>query len=1210
MSSVLHPTPSPMQLRDELERLVLSELLGPAGNPDEELNERSVRDRYLVGTLAPAKQRSTPERPDNEAESDETAYPPALNDDRPEGGIDTEDGTTELSPTLPQATFPSSFGVTLGVDLGTTSLRVTASWGQYLRVTSEHLVDDKTGNRLRVWKRCSRGGVTEIDLKAGTIKSVSLDTVCPGVGLRGLVRKKDNHWVITLFLVNDQEEPKQCRDESWLFQAGLEIEATNGAPIFVRKIGKHDAHNMDPQTYAEEQAMEMLYRDHVEFAVGHGVGVHVTPTEGEPTRATKVATRAVPSYEIPDTTPPEVADQDINPAFAKLDGLVLDMRALTETPQADLRTVLEPVAIAYESWIDNQARRVDAPKNDLSDYTTAAKEALDRCRETLTRIRLGIDLLEANTQAAKAFQFANRAMWLQRTRSILSARVRGGEETTYEEVDIPSNRRWYPFQLAFVLLNLPGITELDHPERSTSPDAFADLLWFPTGGGKTEAYLGLAAYTMGLRRLQGTVEGRSGDEGIAVLMRYTLRLLTIQQFQRAAALICACEKIRLDAVKDRDVRWGQSPFRLGLWVGRRTTPNTNSQSSEAVRQDHDFRRGGAIGGEGSPYQLTNCPWCGHKIKPGPPDLRVETFAKGRCRTLVFCGDTLGRCLFTAKNAPDEGLPVLVVDEEIYRRLPTMLITTVDKFAQMPWNGAVQMLFGQVDGYCDRHGFRSPEIDDTDQHRKYGKLPAAKTTPHNPVRPPDLIIQDELHLISGPLGSLVGLYETALDRLCTWEVNGKKVRPKVIASTATIRKAADQVHALFLRKVMVFPPHGLDVKDNFFSIQRPPSEAHPGRRYIGICAPGRRLKAALIRVYTAFLSAGQTLHQNSGKESDPWMTLVGYFNSLRELGGMRRLVDDDVRTRLGKMDQRGLSRRTLTPDSVVELTSRIGSTRIPEILESLENPFDPVLQARRIEMTKKKQYDNRPPRPIDVLLATNMISVGVDIGRLGLMVVGGQPKTTAEYIQATSRVGRRWPGLVCTVYNWARPRDLSHYERFEHYHATFHKHVEALSVTPFAPGALSRGLAALLVACIRLDGGEFNANDAAMKMASRATDSGIQQVIEDIARRAELVGPDGKKLADLVRAELKAILDYWQHEAQNTEAGRILCYQRRSDKEGVRVSLLSRPGMERWEAFTCLNSLREVEPTARLILDERPLDYAVTLPSGGEGESTPAPKKGE
>jgi hypothetical protein len=864
---------------------------------------------------------------------------------------------------------------------------------------------------------------------------------------------------------------------------------------------------------------------------------------------------------------------------------------------------LEPIVVSYEEWIESQSKRISDPDEDLSEYKTVGSEALDRCRETLKRIKLGIELLESDAEAAEAFQFANRAMWLQRTRSILSARVHSGEKVEIEDVDIEKNRKWYPFQLAFVLLNLPGSTKLDHPERSTSKDALADLLWFATGGGKTEAYLGLAAYTMGLRRLQGTIEGRSGDDGIAVLMRYTLRLLTIQQFQRAAALICACESIRLNVIKAGDFRWGKSPFRLGLWVGKKVTPNTNNQSNEAMKQDYDFHRSFFTDSTGSPYQLINCPWCGAGIKPGPPDIRVESFAKGRCRTLLSCGDKLGRCLFSAKNSPDEGLPVLVVDEEIYRRLPTMLITTVDKFAQMPWNGAVQMLFGQVDGYCERHGFRSPEINDIDQHRKYGKLPAAKTIPHNPVRPLDLIIQDELHLISGPLGSLVGLYETALDRLCTWEVNGKKVRPKVIASTATIRKAADQIHALFLRKVNVFPPHGLDVEDNFFSIQRPPGEEYPGRKYIGVCSPGRRLKAALIRVYTAFLSAGQTIYKDYGKDADAWMTLVGYFNSLRELGGMRRLVDDDVRTRLGKMDQRGLARRTLTPDSVVELTSRIGSTQIPEILEKLENSFDPVLAARRIEMAKKKRYDEMPPKPLDVLLATNMISVGVDVGRLGLMVVGGQPKTTAEYIQATSRVGRRWPGLVCTVFNWARPRDLSHYERFEHYHATFYNHVEALSVTPFAPGALSRGLAALLVSCLRLEGGEFNPNDAAMKMASKATDADVQQVIEDIARRAELVGPDGKKLADLVRAELKEKLDYWQHEAQNTEAGRILCYHRRADKEGVRASLLSRPGMERWEPFTCLNSLREVEPTVRLILDERPLDFAESSP-GDEGATTP------
>ena len=171
---------------------------------------------------------------------------------------------------------------------------------------------------------------------------------------------------------------------------------------------------------------------------------------------------------------------------------------------------------------------------------------------------------------------------------------------------------------------------------------------------------------------------------------------------------------------------------------------------------------------------------------------------------------------------------MVVDEEIYRRLPTLLIATVDKFAQMPWNGAVQMLFGQVNGRCSRHGFRSPEIQDRIPTREpRAGLPPATTQPHCPLRPPDLIIQDELHLISGPLGTLVGLYETAIDKLCTWEVNGKKVRPKVVASTATIRNADVQVHKLFLRKVNIFPAHGLDVRDNFFSLQREPSEKYPG-----------------------------------------------------------------------------------------------------------------------------------------------------------------------------------------------------------------------------------------------------------------------------------------------------------------------------------------------------------------------------------------------
>jgi hypothetical protein len=448
----------------------------------------------------------------------------------------------------------------------------------------------------------------------------------------------------------------------------------------------------------------------------------------------------------------------------------------------------------------------------------------------------------------------------------------------------------------------------------------------------------------------------------------------------------------------------------------------------------------------------------------------------------------------------------------------------------------------------------------------------------------------LHLISGPLGTLVGLYETAIDKLTTWEVNGKQVRPKVIASTATIKNADVQVRSLFLRTVNVFPPPGLDVKDNFFSIQRKPTEKEFGRRYMGICATGRRLKAALIRVYTAYLCSAQALYERYGRPVDPWMTLVGYFNSLRELGGMRRLVDDSVTALCYKQDRRGLAKRRLSNDALAELTSRMRSEEIPQILDRLEAIFDPNLENERKEAFKRKDYKNLPTKPIDVLLATNMISVGVDVKRLGVMVVAGQPKATAEYIQATSRVGRTFPGLVCTVFNWARPRDLSHYETFEHYHSTFYKHVEPLSVTPFSPGSLQRGLAGLLVSLVRLRGIEFNPNESAGRITTN--DPYIQDAIETIAKRAELIG-DGRATADFCRGELLSKADYWQSEAQNSAGGRVLTYTEpfgsEDLKRGTTVKLLQSPSMERWDNFTCLNSLREVEPTVKFIISDGGLD---------------------
>ena len=393
-------------------------------------------------------------------------------------------------------------------------------------------------------------------------------------------------------------------------------------------------------------------------------------------------------------------------------------------------------------------------------------------------------------------------------------------------------------------------------------------------------------------------------------------------------------------------------------------------------------------------------------------------------------------------------------------------------------------------------------------------------PHGPLRPPDLIIQDELHLISGPLGSLVGLYETAVDELSSWEVGGKRIRPKVIASTATVRRAAEQVQKLFCRSLEIFPPHGTDIADNFFSLQREPGEEHPGRLYLGVCAPGRRLPEASLRVYVALLAAGQKLYEQYDSAADPWMTLVGYFNSIRELGGMRRVVDDDVRTRLRDTDKRGLARRMIL--GLDELTSRRTGTEIPGILDRLDVIFNQADELQR-RTQRRNQQRSDSPTPFDVVLATNMISVGVDVDRLGLMVVAGQPKTTAEYIQATSRVGRKHPGLVVTLYNWARPRDLSHYATFEHYHSTFYQHVEALSVTPFAARALDRGLSAVLVSLVRLAAAELNANPKAA--AVTRDQPALADAIERIVRRAGLVETDNSR-ADEVRDMLAERRDLW------------------------------------------------------------------------------------
>jgi len=1153
-SQIAAPPPA-NEIRDELQRLVLEDLLGPKDGPEEELPhfEDRVKERYIVGVLAPKKEPVNPNTLDEIAQA----------------GTDTEEeGKTDVTAVQSGTLFPSSMGLTFMVDEKTEALTLTAKWGRYDRIQSQTQWDDKSQKYHRASKRTPVEGVTPVPvpIREGKIDDWIVTEEQPDVVVQGRMRKVSGGFIVTLFLVNGQTAPpkNQPQDEAWLFQAELIVEAPDGRPAFIKRMTRNaDVDKLDPVSRSETLAYAMLYRRRVEFAVGHSTGVHAVVSPEDPSRADRLETRAMPFHEVPQTTPPTPED---NP---DLGDILLDMKTLSETPDDRLSYALYPLADAYEKWIEREAAKVDDPDADLNDHRQAAAESILKCRDALRRIREGIALLSQDGRAADAFRFANRSMWLQRIRSIFSKQVRKGQRkanSSQDDIDIPENRTWYPFQLAFILLNLPSITDLHHPDRSHETGAIADLLWFPTGGGKTEAYLGLAAYTMALRRLSGEIGGRSGDHGVAVIMRYTLRLLTLQQFQRAAALICACDIIR----KETPDKWGDAPFRIGLWVGRKATPNFTRQSLEAVTQSR--RRSGSQG-VGSPAQLTSCPWCGTAIEPGRNILVLPGMSNPN-RTYIYCGDALGRCPFSQKKSPNEGIPALVVDEEIYRHPPSLLIATVDKFAQMPWKGPVQMLFGQVNKYCPRHGFRSPEIEDQDSHPKRGNLPGVRSHEVNPLRPPDLIIQDELHLISGPLGSMVGLYETAVDHLCSWEVDGKTVRPKVIASTATIRRAEQQVNKLFLRNLAVFPPHGTDIEDNFFSLQREPDETHPGRRYLGVCAMGRRFPGVLIRVYIVLLAAAQKLYGTYDAAADPWMTLAGYFNSIRELGGTRRLVEDEIRSRLRNADERGLAKRISI--RLEELTSRKSSADIPSILDRLDIGFSQADEQRRLN--QKRNGANVDQSPLDVVLATNMISVGVDVDRLGLMAVAGQPKSTSEYIQATSRVGRKFPGLVVTIYNWARPRDLSHYERFEHYHATFYQHVEALSVTPFAPRAMDRGLSGILVSLIRLTRKDLNENSKAGDLTS--SHPLLSDAEDAILARARLIDGDGA--ADVVREMLDRRKTQWLAEiaaAQSVTLG----YQQKRD--GTTIGLLRPAGSGPWEPFTCLNSLRDVEPSIHLVLKD-------------------------
>ncbi|MEU1304553.1 helicase-related protein [Streptomyces shenzhenensis] len=999
-------TVSESELADYREQFVTylrRQLVGPDPDDQETLADPPDR-RYLMGTLYPRGQDLRDRTADaGEYETSEQA-----------AGTGEEDGFADDPVAEANAWLPSSLGFSFFTD----ALTITVTCGAARYETSRV-------NGRRMWTRRPR----EEQTVTFTRETPSFKEVLNGhARLHIRWRPFGIGHLVTCVLANSHREDEDLRN-SWdlmLFQAELEATTVGGR---ILEYPSTRLNSRDP----EEQELRVQYRHIVTRAVGHGCAVEWNTTSKE---VTKVRAEVMPRAIVEHIRPGGPRDLPI---------LNLAHLSRQNVPVSELRTELESFVAGYRSWFGS----LEHDATSLPRWAaTPASRILERIDATLKRLEDGVAALTADGRAGQnareAFRLANRAMALQmlRSRREFAGSRRRRSDPIVELAQPDGSAAWHPFQLAFLLLVIRGLMEPNNRDREV-----VDLIWFPTGGGKTEAYLLTACFEMIWRRLH---HGLAGG-GTAVVSRYTLSLLTTQQFQRTATAVCALEYMRLGHDGPHVKGLGDEPFSIGLWVGKATTPNSFAEAEREL---------GALLQMPEPddrFLLERCPWCGTEIAPERRTGRADFGIRATASSFNFhC--PRDSCVF------HENLPVAVVDQHIYECPPTFLLGTVDKFARLAWEPKAGRIFG------GRETLR-----------------------------PSLVIQDELHLLAGPLGTTVGLYESAVLQLCGWD----GIQPKVIASTATIRRSHSQIKNLYGRETQLFPPSGLDARDSYFAV---PDTKRPGRLYVGVMAQGHTASTATVHVGAAALQAPEKLSADN-ELRDAYWTVVAYHNSLRELGRTVTIAKDDIPARLEHLMPDNASRRDLSDDSVLELTSNIARSAQPRLLDRLGRTF------------KEKGS-------ISFLATTNMLSVGVDVPRLGLMLMNGQPKTTSEYIQATSRVGRRTvPGLVVTLFRSTKPRDRSHYESFGVYHSSLYRHVEPTSVTPWSLPSRKRALHAVLTILVR-HGLGLSAEDKAGEILEAA--EGVARVRELILGYVER--SDETEL-DAAGNELDSLITAWRQEAE-------------------------------------------------------------------------------
>lgn len=1026
--------------RDLLVRRLNEDLLGPR-RVDETLSDRPS-DVYLTGIL-------WPQRTQMAGEDDDTLAAGGV-----AGGSDDESNEADGVP-INSVQKPCVAGISFCAAGASARADIRVRFGRY---TVQEQEERKQWIRSQV-----EVIVADFELSEGsrTVRLSDFNPAASGGQLHIRSIPSDGRLLVTVSLINGMQ-PGEGRDElemASMFQTSLHVTPGEGTTL-VPKPTSRSAGGRRDQGDADEKSNSLLFRNVFEFASGHVCAATwgaVTDEQDRLPVTEWIATSWIPSSTVPGINP---NGHEFFSALGKSGFDPLSAYALATTDGPTLRTGLDAVCDCYERWLEGQEDLL--AKRITGSHALAARANLDQCANVLARMRRAVDEICDDPRLMEAFRLSNLAMYTQHQWD--------PEKSKYGAL------RWRPFQLGFLLLSGVSAARSDHDDREVM-----DLLWFPTGGGKTEAYLALIAMVAFYRRLAAK---DAGGAGVAALMRYTLRLLTTQQFARSAAMILACEAIRSGriATPQGQLLKGLAPFSIGLWVGGDASPNSRANAYAALQGARELA---------SPEQLALCPACQAKI---------------RWTQASVASPVIPRC--ESKGCVLEGpLPVWTVDEDVYDQRPTLLVGTVDKFAQIVRRPETNALFGIAAG-----------------------------------NPPDLIIQDELHLISGPLGTVAGTYESAFDILFSKD----GCYPKIIGSTATIRRASEQVLDLFDRTACQFPPPAINHDDSGFAVLDPKST---GRRYVGVSTAGRSAKFTLQAVAASLLQSAAGAFSDD-RTRDPYWTLIGYFNSLRELGGALVLMQDDVSDSIRLYSSaRGETANTRAMHNVEELTSRRTQEEILEMLSRL------AIRAGQAGA-------------LDTVLATNMVSVGVDIPRLGLMVVNGQPKAIAEYIQATSRVGRgAVSGLVVSVLNNAKARDRSRFETFSGWHQTLYRDVEATSVTPFASRARDRALHAALVAAVRhLAPGMLNnpvLNDPAISKA--------EELIDLIVERADRIDPEEKA----VRYELERKLDqwiarapehYWQDRKENTSL--LLS----AERAAWRKALGKRPG----SAWPTLNSMRTVE----------------------------------